>query len=526
MKALFLACLALLSTVGRAHAQNFATPTVPTPSGPVGDWKLVLNENFEGTSLNPKVWNHNLWFPGSINQEQQFYQAGNVHVRDGKLVLTSRKEAAATGWDGSAPNQPKTLPYTSGLIQTRGKFDMAYGVYEARVKLPKGKGFFPAFWLKSYPIPGGKNAPPEIDVMENLGHESRIYHTYHHILDGKDAHSPGNWMGEDFSSDFHTFTVEWTPNHIRWFVDGVERRKAFTNAAAIWDKPMFLLLNLAIGSGWSGLPDEKTPFPQTLEADYVRAWQLTPAALAAEAARRAQVLAPPQVLAPAVEASWIDSLATVRLKAPRPILVDGQPFVPNGIYMGGEKCMDDNGNPGKVVKGACTSSGAAPAMWDLDRIGAAGFNTVLSYGNGAKSNPKDWSDHVSSIRTFLDRAHARRLKVIFSLKDFYFNKTGEWFLNDANLRKTLALFKSQPDAMPPCSSFPTTAISQATTGSWRRHRTPSKTALRVCLCWSSRLQGLASSRTRIPRWWSLLTCRPRSLRSRASRPATRISAAR
>jgi beta-glucanase (GH16 family) len=436
-----LAFLLAASSV-QAQAQE---PTPVIPNGSVGSWKLALNENFEGAGLDSKVWNYNLWFPGAINQEQQYYRAENVKVANGKLVITAQKETVTTGWDGSAPNRPTTLPYTSGLIQTRAKFEQAYGVYEARLKLPKGKGFFPAFWLKSNPIPGGRNAPPEIDIMENLGHEPRIYHTYHHILDGKNTHSPGNWMGEDFSTDFHTFTVEWTPEHIRWFVDGVERRKAFTNVAAIWDKPMFVLLNLAIGSGWSGLPSENTRFPQTLEADYVRVWQITPAALAA-AQLAAQTTAKAAAPLSATEPPWIESLPLTNLKAPRPILVDGKPFIPNGIYMGGEKCRDNNGNSGKIIKGACISGTDVPAMWDLDRIAAAGFNTVLSYTNGAKDNVKDWSEYVSSVRTFLDRANERNIKVIFSLKNLYFNKTNDWALSDANLQKTLTLFKTQPNS--------------------------------------------------------------------------------
>lgn len=138
-------------------------------------------------------------------------------------------------------------------------------------------------------------------------------------------------------------------------------------------------------------------------------------------------------------------LAPIPSKVPAPIMVDGKPFIPNGIYMGNEKCWDDNGYPGKVIKGACTPAGNVPAMWDLDRIAAAGFNTVLSYGNGAKGNPQNWTEHTASIRQFLDRAQQRHLKVVISLKDLYFNKDKGAFLNDDRLSKVLALYRTSPD---------------------------------------------------------------------------------
>lgn len=133
------------------------------------------------------------------------------------------------------------------------------------------------------------------------------------------------------------------------------------------------------------------------------------------------------------------------VKPPLLVTADGKPFVPNGIYIGNEKCWDDNGYPGKVVKDACTPGGNAPAMWDLDRVAAAGFNTVLSYGNGARGNPKTWADYTASIARFLDRAAQRHLKVIFSLKDLYWNKDKGWFLNDDRLKETLALYQTSPD---------------------------------------------------------------------------------
>jgi beta-glucanase (GH16 family) len=249
----------------------------PLPMGPAGQWTVILDENFDEPSLNTKLWNDKLWFPGTVNKEIQFYHSENVAIKDGKLFLTARKETVDTGWDGSSPNLPTILKYTSGLIQSRDKFESGYGVYEARLKLPKGKGYFPAFWLKAHRMAGqAPPPPPEIDIMENLGHETtRTYHTYHYFDAAKKAmHSPGNAAGDvDYSANFHTFTVEWSPTTIRWFIDGVERRKAFSQPEHIWKDKMFIVLNVAVGSSWSGPPNANTQFPQSMEVDYVRVWK-------------------------------------------------------------------------------------------------------------------------------------------------------------------------------------------------------------------------------------------------------------
>lgn len=265
-------CISILPLALSCCTARAAGAPDALPSGPAGNWKLVFNDEFNGTELDAKTWNTGFWFTGSINKEQQFYRPENVRVTDGKLVITAEKAETATGWNGSAPNFPTKLPYTSGLIQTRGKFETTYGAFEARIKLPAGRGYFPAFWLKASP-PAPGIPPNEIDILENLGHEPRAHMTYHYNLDGRYTRSPGNWKAENLFEDFHTYTVEWSPDCIRWFIDGVERRAAFTDARSINNTPMFLLINLAIGSGWSGLPDENTKFPQSLEVDYVRVWK-------------------------------------------------------------------------------------------------------------------------------------------------------------------------------------------------------------------------------------------------------------
>ena len=129
----------------------------------------------------------------------------------------------------------------------------------------------PAFWL----LPDPLGWPPEIDVLEVLGHEPDKIYLTHHFRDDqrKHASSGGSWKGPDFSANFHEFAVEWSPEQIVWFVDGQER---FRSKKTIPRVKMYMLVNLAVGGDWPGAPDEKTQFPAAFEVDYVRVYDTAP----------------------------------------------------------------------------------------------------------------------------------------------------------------------------------------------------------------------------------------------------------
>lgn len=154
------------------------------------------------------------------------------------------------------------------MMTTLGKFSQEYGRFEIRCRVPKGKGMWPAFWL----LPDPKGWPPEIDVLEILGHEpNKVYLTQHYRdAQGKHQSHGGSWSGPDFSAGFHDYAVEWSPRRIVWFVDGVER---FRSEDAVPSGKMYLLLNLAVGGSWPGAPDAQTKFPAVLAVDYVRVYQ-------------------------------------------------------------------------------------------------------------------------------------------------------------------------------------------------------------------------------------------------------------
>lgn len=114
--------------------------------------------------------------------------------------------------------------------------------------------------------------PPEIDVLEILGHEINKVHMNNHWKTATNPHGSkgGFFVGPDFSKDFHTFAVEWTPKELIWYVDGVER---FRSEEQIPQEPMYLLANLAVGGDWPGNPDETTPFPGFMDVDYIRVYE-------------------------------------------------------------------------------------------------------------------------------------------------------------------------------------------------------------------------------------------------------------
>ena len=239
-------------------------------------WKLVWHDEFAGTALDTSRWSFATGGNGWGNHELEAYTSRleNVSVQDGMLAIRAIRERY-TGSDGMARQ------FTSGRILTRGKFSQRYGRFEARIKIPSGQGMWPAFWMM------GEGAAPwpdrgEIDIMENIGREPATVHGTVHGPGYSGAHGLSSAFtlpsGEPLASDFHIYAVEWEPAAIRWYVDG-QLYKTVTPASLpagtrwVFDRPFYLLLNLAIGGDWPGSPDAATVFPQSMLVDYVRVYQ-------------------------------------------------------------------------------------------------------------------------------------------------------------------------------------------------------------------------------------------------------------
>jgi beta-glucanase (GH16 family) len=244
-------------------------------------WTLTLAEEFDGASgsaANPKVWGNDVGGHGFGNAEIESYTPGNKNAfLDGKgnLVIEARKEKMKIGKD---PERE----YTSGRLLTKGKFNQTYGRVEARIKLPSGKGVWPAFWMLGEDIGQvGWPACGEIDILEFLGHDPRtVYGTLHGPgYSGGQAKGANKKLpeGGSYLKDYHVFAVEWEPNSIKWLVDG-EVSKHWTPKDVepnkwVFDKPFFIILNVAVGGHWPGYPDETTVFPQRMLVDYVRVYK-------------------------------------------------------------------------------------------------------------------------------------------------------------------------------------------------------------------------------------------------------------
>ena len=242
---------------------------------------LVWRDEFTGPngfSVDSAKWSFNIGGNGWGNNELQTYtdRSANADLEGGFLVITALKQTF------SGPDNI-TRDYTSARLVTRDKFTQAYGRFEARIKLPYGQGIWPAFWMLGDNI-GTSGWPQcgEIDIMENIGREPSVVHG---TLHGP-GYSAGNGIsaaytlpnGRKFSDSFHTFAVEWEPNHIRFYVDGhlyKTRTPADLPPGKPWvfDHPFFIILNVAIGGGWPGNPDTTTVFPQKMLVDYVRVYQ-------------------------------------------------------------------------------------------------------------------------------------------------------------------------------------------------------------------------------------------------------------
>lgn len=245
-------------------------------------YALMFEDHFDASTLDRNHWNIELHKPGWVNEElQEYVDTPNVvRLENSTLIIHPIKTVHEDG----------SVSHTSGRISTQHKHDFTYGIFEARLKVPKGQGYLPAFWLMTtdeerygqWPVCG------EIDIMEIMGQDTRKnYGTIHYGL----PHSQNQGMitlpDGNFAEEFHDFALQWEPGSLRWYVDGRLFHEAVQWYSADADgvpKPypapfnhdMYIILNLAVGGSWVGYPDETTDFEHAAFAvDYVRVYQKT-----------------------------------------------------------------------------------------------------------------------------------------------------------------------------------------------------------------------------------------------------------
>ena len=274
---LFLFMTNRLSNVSIEAAKNL----IESPG--TGERVLVWNDEFDqpnDSQVDTQKWKYQFGGDGWGNFELQYYtnHPQNSFIKEGVLHLQAVSKDV-----GRLPCWYGVCEYTSARITTKDVFNFQYGRIEARLKLPRGVGMWPTFWLIgsnideiSWPNSG------EIDMLDTTGNEpKRAYGVLHGpgYSGAKGLKVPYELPdGTDYADGFHLFAIEWSENKIQWFVDDKlihTYTPDGTPKGTLWvyNHPFYLVLNLAVGGTWPGSPNKETIFPQSLDVDYVRVYQ-------------------------------------------------------------------------------------------------------------------------------------------------------------------------------------------------------------------------------------------------------------
>ncbi|NOK63494.1 MAG: hypothetical protein GFH23_1086718n50 [Chloroflexi bacterium AL-N1] len=258
------------------------------PALPGSDWQLVWSDEFNesaGTPPNPAIWTPEIGdgtirgIPGWGNSELQYYTDNPDNAAmdgNGNLVITVRETAETS----NLMCYYGPCEYTSARLITDNQLEFAYGRIEMGVQLPRGAGLWPAFWSLGTNIDQvGWPQSGEIDFMEFVGREpNQVFGTIHGPGYSGGASFGGTYdFDEEVPDSYRTFTVEWEPDKIVWYVDGIKYHEATPADVApnewVFNQPFYLLMNVAVGGNFGGPVGEETTFPQAMAVDYVRVYQ-------------------------------------------------------------------------------------------------------------------------------------------------------------------------------------------------------------------------------------------------------------
>jgi beta-glucanase (GH16 family) len=243
-------------------------------------YRLAWSDEFDGppgTPADQGTWRAETGGSGWGNQELQYYTdepanaaldgAGNLAI----VVQRVSPELARRGYGGRG--------YTSARLISRDKVSLRYGLVQARIKIPRARGIWPAFWMLGQDI--GQSGWPgcgEIDVMEHFGTGPATVHGTVHGpgYSGRDSIGASFAVGPSLGRDFHVYSFAWDPGTISWYVDD-DLYHAVTpadlNGPWVFDHDFYLLINVAVGGTASVPPDESVTFPQTMLIDYIRVYE-------------------------------------------------------------------------------------------------------------------------------------------------------------------------------------------------------------------------------------------------------------
>lgn len=254
---------------------TIATPE-PLPLEPPAGTQLVWSDEFDGDEIDPTNWTYDVGGWGWGNGEAQYYtdRPENARVENGLLVIELRRERFEDSY------------YTSARLKTQGLREFQYGRIEARVKVPRGTGTWPAFWMLGARFDPNSNEPStqwpnvgEIDIMEHVGREPDLVIGTVHGPGYAGSAGISQWNRQEFeiADDFHTVAIDWDVDGIRWFFDGEMYfdvpRERVGRREWVFDQPFFMILNLALGGTLGGSIATDLEFPIQYYVDFVRVYQ-------------------------------------------------------------------------------------------------------------------------------------------------------------------------------------------------------------------------------------------------------------
>ena len=235
---------------------------IPTGAPRAVTYQLVWSDEFNGTSVDGTKWNIDNGNPG-VNNEKEYYQSANVAETGGNLVITAKNQSVGG------------QPYTSGKLETSGKFSTQYGRIEASIKLPQFTGSWPAFWMLGTNI-GTVGWPQcgEIDIMEQINTSNTIYGTIHWYDNGATQYGGTTTTNPNA---YHLYAVQWDNQSITWWVDNTLYATANIanniNNTGAFQNPFYIILNMAVAGDFPGQTVNTGALPASMYVDYVHVYK-------------------------------------------------------------------------------------------------------------------------------------------------------------------------------------------------------------------------------------------------------------
>jgi beta-glucanase (GH16 family) len=245
--------------------------------GELAAWSQAWAEEFDGPAgapASPQTWRPETGGHGWGNAELQYYTAEPANAAldgAGNLAITVRRpdpRQSAARYDG--------CQYTSARLTSKNLKSFRYGLIQAKIKLPSGRGIWPAFWMLGTDIDqAGWPGCGEIDVMENFGTSPALVHATVHGpgYSGARGITASLDTGAPLAGGFRTYSVCWEPGRIRWYTNQTLYHTVtpadLQGRPWVFDHDFYLLINVAVGGHPSVAPDTSTPFPQAMLVDYI-----------------------------------------------------------------------------------------------------------------------------------------------------------------------------------------------------------------------------------------------------------------